>query len=72
MADSPDQDFRNETYAATQVKYDDVSEILVKIDYPVTGFRAFYIELVYPDPVEGQYSKTTRMFVADTTDLFLD
>lgn len=72
MADSPDQDFRNETYAATPVKYRDPAEIVVKIDYPATGYRAFYLELVYPDPVEGQYSITTRMFVANTTTLFLD
>lgn len=43
----------------------------MKTDYPASGFRAFYIELIYPDPVEGIYSKTTRMFVADSNELFL-
>jgi PhoPQ-activated pathogenicity-related protein len=68
---SPDQDFRNDKYSGTDIQYQDPSEIKIKVNFPGTGFKAFYIELSYPDPVEGTYSKTTRMFVADSDELFL-
>lgn len=71
ICDSPDQDFRNDKYSVKEIQYQDPSEIKVKVNYPTIGFRAFYIELTYPDPFEGKYSKTTRMFVVDDDELFL-
>ncbi len=72
ICDSPDQDFRNDKFVDRNIEFDNFSEIKVKVDFPVSGFRAFYIELTYPDPVEGEYSITTRMFVADSKELFLN
>ena len=72
ICDSPDQDFRNDKFADRNIEFSNFSEIKVKVDHPVSGFRAFYIELTYPDPVEGEYSITTRMFVADSKELFLN
>ncbi|MCU0455548.1 MAG: PhoPQ-activated pathogenicity-related family protein [Bacteroidales bacterium] len=69
--DSPDQDFRNDKYYASDIQYSDPAGFKVVISHPETGFRAFYVELTYPDPVDGTYSKTTRMFVADSDELFL-
>jgi PhoPQ-activated pathogenicity-related protein len=69
---STDQDFRNDKYTSTDIQFDDPSEIVIKVDNPLSGFRAFYVDLTYPDPVEGTYSKTTRMFVEDSKELFLD
>jgi PhoPQ-activated pathogenicity-related protein len=69
--DSPDQDFRNDKYYASDIQYSDPTIFNVVISHPETGFRAFYVELTYPDPVDGTYSKTTRMFVADDDELFL-
>jgi len=71
ICDSPDQDFRNDKYSGKEIQYQNPSEIKVKVLYPTRGFRAFYIELTYPDPFGGAYSKTTRMFVADDDELFL-
>jgi PhoPQ-activated pathogenicity-related protein len=72
ICDSPDQDFRNDKFADRNIEFSNFSEIKVKVDHPFSGFRAFYIELTYPDPVEGEYSITTRMFVADSKELFLN
>jgi len=71
MCDSPDQDFRNDKYSGSEIIYENTEEIKVKTAHPASGFRAFYIELIYPDPVEDFYSKTTRMFVADSKELYL-
>jgi PhoPQ-activated pathogenicity-related protein len=69
---SQDQDFRNEKYTSRDIQFENPAEIMIKVDHPLSGYRAFYVDLTYPDPVEGTYSKTTRMFVADSKELFLD
>lgn len=69
--DSPDQDFRNDTFRKQDFTVNDPSKIIIGIPYPKSGYKAFYIELTYPDPFGGAYSKTTRMFVADDDELFL-
>jgi len=71
MCDSPDQDFRNDKYSGSEIIFENTSEIKVKTDHPASGYRAFYVDLTYPDPVGGTYSKTTRMFVSDSNELFL-
>ena len=72
ICDSPDRDFRDNQFNGNDIESGNFSEIKVKVDHPNSGFRAFYLELVYPDPVEGVYSKSTRMFVADDDELFLN
>jgi PhoPQ-activated pathogenicity-related protein len=72
ICDSPDRDFRDNEFIESDIESLNSSEIKVTVDHPATGFRAFYLELVYPDPVEGVYSKTTRMFVSDDDELFLN
>jgi len=72
ICDSPDRDFRDNQFVEKDVEYPNYSSINVKVDHPDTGFRAFYLELVYPDPVEGTYSQSTRMFVSDDDELFLN
>lgn len=72
MCDSPDRDFRDNQFIEKDVEYANYDSINISVDHPDKGFRAFYIELVYPDPVEGTYSKSTRMFVADDDEMFLN
>ena len=72
VCNSPDRDFRNDIFTSQKIEFDDISDINVEVDYPDEGFRAFYVDLVYPDPVEGFYSKSTRMFVCSEKELFLN
>jgi len=72
MCDSPDRDFRDNQFSEKDVEYANYGSINISVDHPDKGFRAFYLELVYPDPVEGTYSKSTRMFVSDDDELFLN
>jgi hypothetical protein len=39
--------------------------------FPESGFRAFYLDLIYRDPNGGEYTESTRMFVADKDELKL-
>jgi len=72
ICDSPDRDFRDNQFISSDIESGSSPEIRIKVDHPDSGYRAFYIELVYPDPVDGVYSKSTRMFVADNDELFLN
>ncbi|HSB93337.1 MAG TPA: PhoPQ-activated protein PqaA family protein [Flavitalea sp.] len=39
--------------------------------FPKEGYKAFYIDLKYKDPNGGEYTQSTRMFVADSKELKL-
>jgi hypothetical protein len=39
--------------------------------FPKSGFRAFYLDLIYKNPNGGEYTESTRMFVADKNELKL-
>jgi len=72
VCDSPDRDFRNDTFVVKNIDYQDFANIKIRVDYPVTGFRAFYVDLEYPSPAGGEYTKSTRMFVCSSRELFLN
>jgi len=65
ITDSEDRDFRDETFGGTSLDGDPASQIEFTIDLPESGYRAFYADLIYGDPNGGEYSKSTRMFVAN-------
>ena len=62
-ADSDDRDFRTSPFVSKDISKVN-PDLKVRIEYPESGFRAFYVDLIYPDPNGGSYSKSTRMFVA--------
>ena len=68
-SESEDRDFRDEVWSSTVIDTEDQKNIQVRIDLPESGFRAFYIDLKYPDPNGGEYTKSTRMFVTDNTEI---
>ena len=65
-AASADRDFRDEQWINTDLMCAGVPDLKATITLPLKGFRAFYIELLYPDPAGESYSVSTRMFVMDT------
>jgi PhoPQ-activated pathogenicity-related protein len=71
-ADSEDRDFRDETFVRRDLNGFSGGEVQFTVDFPESGYRAFYVDLVYPDPNGGEYSKSTRMFVADTEQILED
>ena len=65
-AASADRDFRDEEWINTDLNCEGAPDIKVAISQPLQGFRAFYIDLLYPAPGGGTYSTSTRMFVMDS------
>ncbi len=63
-ADSDDRDFRESKFLSNSISAAG-HDLQISIEYPESGFRAFYVDLIYPDPNGGNYSKSTRMFVAN-------
>jgi PhoPQ-activated pathogenicity-related protein len=68
-ADSEDRDFRDELWSSGDLDVPDHSSVSSTIDYPETGFRAFYIDLKYTDLNGRDYTISTRMFVTDQDEL---
>ncbi|MEN8226749.1 MAG: PhoPQ-activated protein PqaA family protein [Bacteroidota bacterium] len=66
-SDSEDRDFRDEVWSSGDVEYLDPENFEVEVDIPESGYRAFYLDLRYSDPMGGAYTKSTRMFVTDGT-----
>ena len=64
-AESDDRDFRDNEFIATPVELQNPRNLTIQLPYPESGFRAFYVDLIYPDHNGELYSVSTRMFVSD-------
>jgi len=71
-ADSDDRDFRDEAWNSKDINAANLKDIEVFVDFPESGYRAFYLDLRYSDPKGGEYTKSTRMFVTDDNMLLAD
>jgi PhoPQ-activated pathogenicity-related protein len=67
-AESDIRDFRSAAWYSKELETSG-AEIHVHIPFPKSGFKAFYVDLVYNDPNGGDYANSTRMFVMDTNSL---
>ncbi len=72
MAASEDRDFRDNTFTPTHIDKSFSGYIEEKIEFPMSGYKAFYIDSEYTDPNGGKYTKSTRMFVADNDEVFVE
>lgn len=63
---STDRDFRDEKWTSKSLEAKGKADIDTKVDYPASGFKAFYMDLNYLDVNGNEYTKSTRMFVADS------
>ncbi|MCY1723202.1 PhoPQ-activated protein PqaA family protein [Prolixibacteraceae bacterium Z1-6] len=70
--DSADRDFRDEEWTEDSVSKTDKKQFNIEIDFPDNGFKAFYVDLKYKAPFGDDYTKSTRMFVADKNQLLLN
>ncbi len=66
-ADSEDRDFRDEVWNSLSIEDQIQKDVEVQVESPDSGFSAFYLDLSYSGPNGGEYTKSTRMFVADST-----
>jgi len=66
--DSKDRDFRDEKWTSKKLKFNKEG-LEHKVNFPKSGYRAFYIDMEYSDPNGGKYTKSTRMYLLDDDEL---
>lgn len=69
---STDTDFRDEKWEGKSLGLKKKSTVITSTQpYPSSGYRAFYLDLKYKDHNGGEYTKSTRMYVADNDEVFV-
>jgi len=66
---SDDRDFRDNEFNFKVLDIIPTDKITISVNYPDSGYCAFYIDLLYPNPFGEIYSKSTRVFVTDTDEV---
>ena len=72
ISDSDDRDFRDEKWMAKSLGKKSETEFDVTLEYPDSGYEAFYIDLKYKAPFGGSYTQSTRIFLADSKKVYLE
>ena len=72
-ASSATRDFRKSVWTSSDITINgkNKSEVQSILKYPKKDFQAFYIDLIYQNPKGGDYSVSTRTFVADKKQVFV-
>jgi len=60
---SPNQEFRDKKWGFVGLNAEKKPVVTVDVDYPKTGYKAFYVELKYKSPFGEDFTQCTRMFV---------
>jgi PhoPQ-activated pathogenicity-related protein len=69
---SADTDFRDDHWEGKSLALKKKPAVVTSAQsYPASGYRAFYLDLKYKDPNGGEYTESTRMYVADTDEVFV-
>ena len=69
---STDTDFRDDKWEGKSVALKKKAGFVTTAQpYPASGYRAFYLDLKYKDPNGGEYTESTRMYVADDDEVFV-
>ncbi len=71
-ADSKDKDFRDDKWAGVPVGLSRKPVVKIRQSLPASGYRAFYADLKYQAPNGQNYTTSTRVFVADPNEVFVD
>ena len=70
---STDTDFRNEKWEGKSLNLKKKTPVITSTQpYPANGYRAFYLDLKYKDANGGEYTESTRMYVSDNDEVFVN
>jgi PhoPQ-activated pathogenicity-related protein len=70
-AESPNMIFTKAKWTNIVLNAKNKPVVKTDVKFPASGFKAFYLDLKYKDPNGGEYTQSTRMFVADQNELKL-
>ncbi len=68
---SSNQEFRDKKWSFVGLNAAKKPVVQVEMDYPKSGFKAFYVELKYKSPFGEDFTQCTRMFVTSDKQLLL-
>ncbi len=69
---STDTDFRDDKWEGKSLALKKNSSLITSAQpFPQSGYRAFYLDLKYKDLNGGEYTKSTRVYVADNDEVFV-
>ena len=68
---SPNQEFRDKKWGFVGLNAEKKALLQVDVDYPKSGYKAFYVELKYKSPFGQDFTQCTRMFVASDKQVIL-
>ncbi len=71
-AESADQDFRDEKWVSRDLPIRKRGKFKIRESLPNTGFKAFYVDLVYRDANGECYTQSTRVYVSDQHYYFIN
>jgi PhoPQ-activated pathogenicity-related protein len=71
-ATSNDREFRDKTWSSVSLGKSNIDEFTQEIDYPESGFKAFYIDLKYKAQFSGSFTQSTRMFLTSSEKVLLE
>lgn len=71
-ADSDDRDFRDEEWIEKSLGKKGEKEINIHLNNPESGYKAFFIDLKYKAPHGSDYTQSTRVFLMDNKELYLN
>lgn len=71
-ATSNDREFRDKEWSSMSLEKSNIAEFSQEIDYPETGYKAFYIDLKYKAPFKGDFTQSTQMFLTDSNKILLE
>ncbi|MEW6234382.1 MAG: PhoPQ-activated protein PqaA family protein [Candidatus Omnitrophota bacterium] len=62
---SSDRDFRNDKWSSLPCGEENSPKFAAEVSFPKSGYKAFYVECVFPSPLGETYSQCTRVYVAN-------
>lgn len=71
-ATSNDREFRDKEWSSMSLGKSNIAEFSHEIEYPETGYKAFYIDLKYKAPFRGDFTQSTRMFLTNSSKVLLE
>ncbi len=63
---SSDRDFRDDKWSKLAISSKQSPKFKAFVSFPESGYKAFYMECVYPSPLGKTYSMSTRIYVMDS------
>lgn len=68
-ANSPDRDLRNDAWTSKSLNLKNKSTLVVEDAFPASGYRAFYVNLIYKNEQGELLTESTRVFLMDDKSL---